>query len=112
MKERNIILSIVLTILTCGIYGIIWQWSLNNEIRIYNKKTKNSAISFLLSIVTCGIYFLIWMYNLGKEVEEIGGDKNSSLIYLLFSFFALPIVGIAMAQNEVNKLCKKENILQ
>lgn len=75
MKERNIAVAVILSFVTCGIYLIIWLWSLNNELRTNNNKIKNSMTSFLLSFVTCGIYYIVWMYNMGKEVEEVGGDK-------------------------------------
>lgn len=111
MKERNIAISVILSILTCGIYLIIWQWSLNNELKVYNKKPENSLVCFLLSLVTCGIYYIIWMYNIGKEIEEAGGDKNASMIYLILTVVGLSFVGLAMAQNEVNKICQEKNTL-
>lgn len=111
MKERNIAVAIILSFVTCGIYLIIWMWALNDELRLNNNKPKNSMKSFLLSFITCGIYYLIWSYNMGKEVAEAGGDKNASLIYLILTLVGLPIVAVALAQNEVNKLCQKGNIL-
>lgn len=105
MKQRNIILSIILSFLTCGIYAIVWLWCLNNELRIANNKQPNSGKNFLLSLVTCGIYFMIWNYKLGDEVEEAGG-KNEGTIYLLLALFGLSFVGLALAQVQVNKICE------
>ncbi|MDO4689964.1 MAG: DUF4234 domain-containing protein [Fusobacterium sp.] len=73
-------------------------------------KERNIAVAVILSFVTCGIYYIVWMYNMGKEVEEVGGDKNASMIYLVLTLVGLPIVAMALAQNEVNKICQKGNI--
>lgn len=109
MKQRSIILGVILSILTCGIYGIVWLWLLNNEIRVTNGRNPNSAVNFLLSIVTCGIFYLIWNYKLGQEIEEAGG-KDEGVIYLVLCFFGLGIVSTALAQNQVNRICEKNGI--
>ena len=80
MKQRNIFLCIILTILTCGIYGLVWLWCLNNELRVANNRKTNSGTNFLFSILTCGIFFLVWNYKLGEEVEDAGG-KNEGVVY-------------------------------
>ncbi len=98
-------MGVIFSILTCGIYSIIWLWSLNNELRVTNNKTLNSGTNFLLSIVTCGIFWFVWLCLLGKEIEEAGG-KNNGLLYLVLSLFLTPIVGVAFAQYEVNELCQ------
>ena len=33
MKERNIAVSIILTIITCGIYGLYWCAVINDELK-------------------------------------------------------------------------------
>ena len=106
MKQRNIFMAIIFTILTCGIYGIIWLWSLNNELRVANNKTTNSGTNFLFSILTCGIFFLVWNYKLGDEIEDAGG-KNEGVVYLILSLFGLSIVALALAQNQVNRICQR-----
>lgn len=31
VKERNIAVCVILTIITCGIYGLVWIASINDE---------------------------------------------------------------------------------
>lgn len=109
MKQRSILLGIILTILTCGIYSIVWLWMLNNEVRVANDRNPNSGVNFLLSIVTCGIFYLVWNYKLGQEIEDAGG-KDEGVIYLLLTFFGLGIVSIALAQSQVNRICERNGI--
>lgn len=108
MKQRNIAMSIIFSILTCGIYSIIWLWCLNNELRVANNKTLNSGTNFLLSIITCGIFEFVWLCLLGREIEDVGG-KDNGVLYLLLSIFLTPIAGLAFVQYDVNQLCQKAN---
>ena len=106
MKQRNIFLCIILTILTCGIYGLVWLWCLNNELRVANNRKTNSGTNFLFSILTCGIFFLVWNYKLGEEVEDAGG-KNEGVVYLILCLFGLSLIALALAQSQVNKICER-----
>ena len=106
MKQRNIFLCIILTILTCGIYGLVWLWCLNNELRVANNRKTNSGTNFLFSILTCGIFFLVWNYKLGEEVEDAGG-KNEGVVYFILSLFGLSLIALALAQSQVNKICER-----
>ena len=109
MKQRSVLLGIILTILTCGIYSIVWLWMLNNELRVANDRNPNSLVNFLLSIVTCGIFYLVWNYQLGREIEDAGG-KDEGVVYLLLCFFGLGIISLALAQSQVNEICERNGI--
>ena len=54
IQERNIALCIVLSIVTCGLYGIYWFICLTNEMNAVAKVEGTSGgVAFLLSIITC-----------------------------------------------------------
>lgn len=57
MTQRNIAVSIILTLCTCGIYGIVWFIMLNDEVRNASKDygMPTGGVAFLLTLVTCGI---------------------------------------------------------
>lgn len=40
MKNRNIALCIILTLVTCGIYSLFWNVNLNNDFAEHNGKEK------------------------------------------------------------------------
>lgn len=112
MKKREIALSVILSIVTCGIYGIVWLVLLANDLReLANEQDKMSGgLVALLSVVTCGIYMLYWYYQAGKSIEKakymrnISTDDAMSLVYLLLGVFGLGIVSMCLIQNEVNNL--------
>lgn len=70
MKERNIAVAIVLTIVTCGIYGIYWFIVLTDDTRLASgdQQAPSGGIAFLLTLITCGIYGIYWAYKMGKTL--------------------------------------------
>lgn len=62
MRERNIAVAIILTIVTCGIYGIYWFIVLTDDARLASgdQQAPSGGIAFLLTLVTCGIYGIYW----------------------------------------------------
>ena len=105
-KERNIVLCILFTIITCGLYGIYWMICLNDEINLLsNEERPTSGVMVLVfSIITCGIYMLYWYYKMGSAVDRIkGSDGNRGLLYLLLAIFQLHIVDYIMMQDTINR---------
>ena len=109
MKERNIVVCILLCLITCGIYTIYWMVVLNDDANYLAKKPGPSGgMVFLFSLITCGIYSIYWMYQMGVAVEMIhdqhGEPRGSApVVYLLLSLFGLGIVAYALIKNELNK---------
>ncbi len=114
-SERNIATSIILSIVTCGIYGIVWFIQLTDEIRDASddETIPSGGVAFLLSLVTCNIYGFYWAYRMGKGLQSaedrIGmrSSADNSLVYLLLQIFGLAIVNFALMQNELNMISRK-----
>lgn len=114
ITKRNIGISIVLTIITCGIYGIYWFICLVNELNIASDEPQatSGGMVFLLSIVTCGIYLLFWMYKAGEKINKAKAmrgmptDSNSGILYLVLSLFGLDIVAYALIQSDLNNMAQ------
>ena len=115
MTQRYIAVSIILTIVTCGIYGIVWFVMLNDEIRNASKDygMPSGGVAFLLTIVTCGIYGIYWAYKMGKAItiakQEAGlPATDNSVLYLVLQIFGFAIVNYALMQNEMNNIAQKK----
>ncbi|MBQ2048328.1 MAG: DUF4234 domain-containing protein [Schwartzia sp.] len=107
---RSIGLCIVLTIITCGIYGIYWMYVLNEEINSLSGETNatNGGLVILFTILTCGIYSWYWLYKMGERSDVIKqnmgqASSSSAILYLLFGIFGLSIVAYAIMQDVINK---------
>ena len=108
--ERNIILCIVFSIITCGIYGLYWIYVLNRELNELagEREYTDGALVIIFSLITCGIYALYWNYKMGEKVDIINGnrDGNMNIIFLLLTICELSIVNLAIMQDTVNKTVK------
>ena len=105
IKTRNIGMCIVLTLLTCGLYGLYWMICLNDEINLIsnNEKDTSGIMVFVFTLLTCGIYGWFWMWKTGEKVDEIKGSTNSNIAYLILSIFGLGLVSYALMQDTLNK---------
>lgn len=108
-QQRNIAVSILLTIFTCGIYGIYWFIVLNNDVKAASKDETlaSGGVAFLLTVVTCGLYGIYWAYRMGKGVEaarkRAGLEAtDNSILYLVLQIFGFAIINYALIQNEMN----------
>ena len=104
VKEKNLVVCIVLSLVTFGIYGIIWYFQMNNDIKAITKdEWFSGGKNFLLTIVTCGIWGWIWAHRAGKAEAQITGDKDNAVLYLVLTLFGLGIVVYCLLQNNINK---------
>ena len=112
VKNRNIALCVVLSIITCGIYGIYWLVCLVDDLNVASGRTDDTSggIVFLLSLITCGIYGIYWLYIAGEKVAYIKQrntgeiDSSSSVLYLILGIIGFGIVAYALIQSELNKV--------
>lgn len=111
VQNRNIATAIILSIVTCGIYGIIWFINMVDDVnRVCNdeKSNQSGGTVFLLSLVTCGIYSIIWLYQAGQRLFKAGQKYNiqisdNSTMYLILSIFGFSIVDYCLIQSDLNK---------
>lgn len=106
ITPRSIPVCVILSIVTCGIYGIYWMIKLNDEINTlaHESGATSGGIVFLLSIVTCGIYGLYWQYKMGERCDRIKGTAGSTgILYLILAVVGFGIVGYCLMQDTINK---------
>ncbi len=109
IQRRSIALYIILTLVTCGIFGMVWMVLLANDINtVSGVNDTNGVLVLLLSIVTCGIYGLYWAYKCGEKIDRTKQSRgipasNGGILYLLLYIFG-GIIAYALIQNEINNL--------
>ena len=101
--------AILLTIITCGFYGLYWQYK---QIEILNAWLGRKEYDFwtylLLSIITCGIFGIYYEYKMAKGINEVqrangmNVHDDLALICLLFAVFGLGVVSLAVQQSDIN----------
>ena len=111
IERRNIAVCIVLTLVTCGIYGIYWIVCLTNDVNTVSGDVNGTSggMVVLLTIVTCGIYGIYWAYKQGEKLDFTKNNRgipssNSGVLYLILQIFGFGIIAYALMKNELNKL--------
>lgn len=97
ITNRVIWKAIVLSIITFGIYGIIWQVKVKGEM---NEAGAEIPTAWWL-IVPIGNIWWLWKYSEGAE-KVIKGKYTAPVIFMLL--FLTSIIGQAILQTELNKL--------
>lgn len=109
VPRRSVALGILLTVITCGIYGLYWFVCLTDDTNIAAGENGTSGImALLLTLITCGIYGLFWAYKCGEKLDKAKSDRgmpasNGGILYLILYMFG-GVIAYALIQNELNKL--------
>ena len=107
--KRSVGLAIVLSIVTCSIYGWYWLYQLLSTLYRLNNRPSNAGLDIVLSLVTCGIYYIYLSYKLGKlESGAVSAQgrphKDDSILYLVLAIFGLWIINYAIIQANINSM--------
>jgi Domain of unknown function (DUF4234) len=102
-KPRGVGITIVLTIVTLGIYGLVWIWKSFAEVKRYRGQGIGGPGVFLCLILVG--YFLLPSY-VGKMYEE-DGQQNPPVSGISGFWVFLPYVGtfvwLAKVQGALNR---------
>ena len=130
IKERSMFSYIILSILTLGIYHIVFWTKLSKDVNALcegdGKKTMKYVFCFLLNIITVGIFGFVWKYKLAKRLQENAArydlkfSESGALVVVLAIVFAFfPVAQfvlvknfnrMAVAYNEYNGLEAPESV--
>ena len=109
VKNRSIALSIILSNITCGIYGLFWYaFMVDDANKVSGEYDSTSGgLTILYSLLTCGLYKIYWSYKVGKQLYNAGSNcgkdiSDNSILYLILSLFGLSIISDALIQNDLN----------
>jgi len=97
MKHRSPGAVFLLSLITFGIYALVWHVKTKNEL---NRLGATIPTAWLLIVPLANLYW-IWCYAQG--VEQVTKGQISAVLALIL-LLLLSIVGIAILQSEYNKL--------
>ena len=98
INKRNLAVSIILTIVTCGIYGIYWFIVMTDDTKNVSGDINGASggVAFLLTLVTCNIYDIIGLTSRVRELimqrmqEEF--LQATAMYYISFLLFLVCIL--------------------
>lgn len=108
-EERGILAVILLTVFTCGIYGLVVVYRMGEELNAHRGRQEvNPAADLLLTFVTCGLWGVFVMYKYSRILQDITIEESLPVVdvtvpCLLLSIFGFHVVAVAILQNELNR---------
>ena len=115
VKEKSIALNVVLSFVTCGLYGLYWLYTIAKDLNDlcvsqHQEKGPDPFLVVVLSIVTCGIYQIYYMYKAGKMVSSLTKNgqhlSDDSVILMVLAILQLSLVSYCILQSNINGLTK------
>ena len=97
MQRRSVAMVIVLSIITFGIYALVWMVKTKNEM---NSQGANIPTAWLLIVPVVSIY---WTWKYCGGVEHVTRGKTSQVIAFIL-MAVLGIIGMAIIQDAFNKV--------
>lgn len=121
VKEKNITLSIILSLLTLGIYTIYWMSEITKDVDIItnNPEKRSGGMVFLLSVITLSIYPIYWWYENGRLIEKYDEEneiecRSNDVLYLILTIISrvtlwpLALINYGMIQADINKYVREQ----
>lgn len=112
VQQKNIAVSIILSIVTCGIYMWYWLFCLTNDTNAISGEMDDTSggMALLLTIVTFGIYGFYWAYRRGEKIDKAHQNRgeaasNGGVLYVILYILGM-VISLALMQNEVNKFAQ------
>lgn len=107
IKERNIVTSIILTLITCGIYGIYWVIMMAREAVSVKDPSDSGILEIVLMLFLPFLGFYLSEQKLAQGCEAKGiPHKDNAILYLILGLLGLGIVNYCMLQNDLNKVAQ------
>lgn len=118
--DRNVIIYLLLTFITCGIYSLFFFYHMIQDINTAcegdGQHTPGLLAFILLGIITCGIYDIYWYYKVANRLQQNAPRYNmfftengtSVLLWMLIGWLLCgigPLVGLHIIMKNTNALC-------
>lgn len=107
IKERNPIVAIILSIVTCGIYAIYWTVCLAREAVSVKDEKDSGILEIVLCLFLLPVGFFLAERKLAEGCAAKGiAHKDNSILYLILGFLGLGIVNYFIMQTDLNAIAK------
>jgi len=118
--NRGMVKTVLLSIITCGIYGIVVFSNISRDINILasrydGKKTMHYCLMFfMISIFTLEIGQLVWWHRLSARIDRELSRRGIAYHFSAGTYWGWNILGSLIGIGPfiyLHKLCKAMNLL-
>lgn len=107
-RIRHPALVLGLSLLTCGVYGFVWLWQVETELKAeLGREDMNPTLDVVLTLVTFGLWGVVLAYRLPQDIALVQRKRGAtvsdvSIPSLLLAITGFWFVSIALCQHELN----------
>ena len=98
-QPRPVGMTILLSIVTCGIYWLYWVYLTAEELKQHNGKGLGGVVALVIGIVFSPVLFFIVPAEIKTMYEEDG--KPSPVDPIVGLWVLLPIIGFIIWQSKI-----------
>lgn len=107
IKERNIVTAVILSIITCGIYGIYWVICMIRDAVAVKDPCDNALLEIVLVLFLPFLGFFLAEQKFTEGCAQKGiPHKDNAVLYLILGLLCLNIVNCCMMQSDLNKIAQ------
>lgn len=109
--SASIPVYLVLTLVTCGIFNLYWNY---RQMQSCNELLGRDEFSFVvwlvLTVLTCGLYHLYYQYKMGAAINEIQYTTELPItdglpvLSVVAAFLGVGVVADCIHQHELNRI--------
>ena len=112
-QHRDPAIVLLLSIVTCGIYYLVWLSQVSQELQDYLEETDTSAgLEVVLILLTCGLYIFYWDYKTAQKIARMQAmagitPVDNAALYLLLDFFQVGFIPPLIQQQHLNEIWRR-----
>ena len=107
IEKRGIGKCILLTFVTCGIYGIVWILKLAKEMVQFKDPNDSGLVEILLMLFLAPVGCYMAEKKFAEGCQEKGiAHEDRSILYLILGFVGLGVVNFCMMQSDLNAIAE------
>lgn len=107
-ERREPITVILLSLVTCGFYGIYWLYKVSEETQNYSGEQEMTPVVDLLLCIFVPFYSLYWVYKQSQKITRMqakaGLPPRDEAILHTVLMLVFGVITIFMFQDNLNKI--------
>ena len=109
IKQRNVVTAVILSLITCGIYGIYWAIVMAKDAVSVKDPSDDGLLEIILMLFLPFLGFFLAEKKLAEGCAAKGiAHSDNSILYLVLGLVGLGIVNFCMLQSDLNKIAAAE----
>lgn len=109
LQRKNVVTVIILSLVTCGIYNLIWVWQTAASLHEQGRNSLvDPIVQFILYLLTAQVGWIIFAICADNNLNSIRAQrglpgKDNKILYIILAI-VFPIALTAIIQSEINEL--------